>query len=63
MNLFVIYIGGRHDHSLIELHDMRFSLAHSIEDTYETLRSSWWGIPNSLHIDGWGILKYADGYD
>lgn len=60
MNLFVVYIGGSHAHSLIELHDIRFILANSIEDTYEPLRKSWWGIPASLHIDAWGILDYAD---
>lgn len=63
MNLFVIYIGGSHSKSLIELHDIRFVVADCIEDTYETLRKSWWGIPESLHLDAWGILNYADGYN
>lgn len=62
MHLFVIYIGGAHPQSLIELHDMRFVVANRIEDTYETLRQSWWGTPESLHLDAWGILNYADGY-
>ncbi|PWY55577.1 DUF1543 domain-containing protein [Legionella qingyii] len=62
MNLFVVYIGGCHPNSLIELHDLRFIVANSIEDTYDALRKSWWGIPKSLHIDAWGILKYADGH-
>lgn len=63
MNLFVVYIGGSHVNSLIELHDIRFIAANSIEDTYEVLRTGWWGVPTSLHIDAWGILKYADGYN
>jgi uncharacterized protein DUF1543 len=63
MHLFMIYIGGKHQNSLIELHDIRFVVAHSIEDTYETLRNSWWGVPKSLHLDCWGILKTVDGYD
>ncbi|KTC98742.1 DUF1543 domain-containing protein [Legionella feeleii] len=63
MYLFVIYIGGTHKQSLIELHDMRFVVANSIEDTYPSLRQSWWGIPTSLHLDAWGILDYADGYN
>ncbi len=63
MKLFVIYIGGAHDKSLIELHDMRFIAAKNIEDTYEQLRSSWWGVPDSLHLDAWGALEHADGYD
>lgn len=62
MYLFVIYIGGAHKCSLIELHDIRFVVGNTIEETYETLRQSWWGIPESLHLDAWGILNYADGY-
>lgn len=60
MNLFVIYIGGKITGSLIELHDMRFVIADTIEDTYEELRQSWWGESKSLHLDCWGILKSTD---
>lgn len=60
MKLFVIYIGGAHEKSLIELHDMRFVVANTIEETYDTLRQSWWGTPASLHLDAWGVLDYAD---
>lgn len=62
MQLFVIYIGGSHSQSLIELHDMRFVIASTIEETYDALRQSWWGIPTSLHLDAWGVLNYADGH-
>lgn len=48
MHLFVIYIGGSHSQSLIELHDMRFVIASTIEETYDALRQSWWGTPISL---------------
>jgi hypothetical protein len=63
MHLFVIYIGGSHSQSLIELHDMRFAIANNIEETYDILRQSWWGTPTSLHLDAWGILNYADGHN
>jgi hypothetical protein len=63
MHLFVIYIGGSHSQSLIELHDMRFMVANTIEETYEALRQSWWGIPTSLHLDAWGILHHVDGHN
>lgn len=63
MKLFVIYIGGSHPQSLIELHDIRFIVAEHLEETYELLKKSWWGTPKSLHIDAWGILTQADGYD
>lgn len=62
MKLFVIYIGGAHEKSLIELHDMRFVVANTIEETYDTLRQSWWGTPTSLHLDAWGVLDYADNH-
>lgn len=62
VKLFVIYIGGSHPDCLIELHDMRFIVAETIEETYDVLRKHWWGIPASLHIDAWGVLNYADGY-
>jgi hypothetical protein len=62
MKLFIIYIGGSHEKSLIELHDMRFVIADTIEQTYDELRNSWWGIPESLHLDAFGELKYADGH-
>ncbi len=61
--LFAIYIGGAHEKSLIELHDMRFVVAESIENTYPALKKSWWGTPESLHLDAWGALHHVDGYD
>ena len=38
--LYMIYIGGYIEGSLIELHDMRFVVASSIEETFPALRSS-----------------------
>lgn len=61
--LFVIYIGGGHERSFIELHDMRFVVAKTIEDTYGELKKSWWGKPESLHLDAWGTLHWADGHE
>lgn len=61
--LFGIYIGGAHEKSIIELHDMRFVVADSIEDTYEELKNTWWGTPESLHLDAWGVVRWADGYE
>lgn len=63
MNLFVVYVGGKTDTSLIEVHDIHFALGEHIEDTYDQLRKQWWGTPQSLHLDAWGILKCVDGYN
>ena len=62
MKLFAIYIGGIHEKALIELHDMRFVIAENIEATYDSLKAYWWGTPESLHLDDWGSLEYADGH-
>lgn len=63
MKLFAVYIGGEMQGANIELHDMRFVAAPSLEATYAELRRQWWGIPGSLHIDGWCELTRADGYE
>lgn len=61
--LFIITIGGNTTKSHVELHDVRFAINEKIEDTYAGLRKEWWGEPSSLHLDCWGELTWADGYD
>src|SRR5688572_13558434 len=63
MELFVVYVGGKTETSLIEVHDIHFAVGNKIEDTYEQLRNQWWGTPKSLHLDAWGIVKTVDDYD
>lgn len=63
MKLFALYIGGATETSMIELHDMRFVIATSLTDTYDELKRTWWGTPESLHIDCWGELTSADGHN
>ena len=62
MKLFAIYVGGEYERANIEIHDMRFVPAESLEETFEQLRNEWWGIPKSLHIDCWAQLSEVDGY-
>ncbi len=62
MKLFAIYIGGEMRGANIELHDMRFVTAESLDQTHEELRRQWWGTPHTLHIDCWSELSHADGY-
>jgi hypothetical protein len=63
MKLFAIYIGGKTDTSIIELHDMRFIIAEKIEETYPELIKQWWGSLKHLHLDCWGALTSADGHN
>jgi hypothetical protein len=61
--LFVFYIGGTVPGCHLELHDIRFAVGATAEDCWDTLRAQWWGTPDSLHLDAWGALTAANGYD
>ena len=63
MKLFMFYVGGNCGNSNVELHDVRFSIGEVAEDCYDDLRHQWWGEPTSLHLDCWGAVEQADGYD
>jgi Domain of Unknown Function (DUF1543) len=63
MKLFMVQVGGGVAHANTELHDIRFTIGAMIEDCYEDLRSQWWGDPKTLHLDCWGVVDQADGYD
>ena len=63
MKLYMFYIGGNCGNSNIELHDVRFSIAETPEACYDDLRRQWWGKPKSLHLDCWGSVEQADGFD
>jgi hypothetical protein len=63
MKLFMVYVGGSFANANTELHDVRFAVGETIEDCYEDLRAQWWGTPSSLHLDAWGPVLQADGYD
>jgi hypothetical protein len=59
----MFYVGGNFANSNIELHDVRFSIGETAEDCHEDLRRQWWGDPVSLHLDCWGAVEQADGFD
>lgn len=63
MKLFIVYVGGEVEQSNVELHDVRFCVGETIEDCYEDLKKQWWGTPESLHLDCWGSLEHANGYN
>lgn len=63
MKLFAIYIGGEHPAANIEVHDVRFVAAETLEATRPALLAQWWGKPGSLHIDCWSEITHADGFE
>ena len=60
--LFLVVLGGRANKANVELHDVRWVVGSKIEDTYEALRSDWFGSLKGLHIDSYKKIKYVDGY-
>jgi len=63
MKLYMFYVGGNCGNSNVELHDVRFSIGETPEDCHDDLRKQWWGDPGSLHLDCWGAVEQADGFD
>ncbi|WP_279046253.1 DUF1543 domain-containing protein [Cedecea davisae] len=62
MELYVFYVGGNAGKSNIEVHDVQFVAAEKPEDAWPALRSAWFGDKDKIHIDGFGKLRWADGY-
>lgn len=60
--LFAVYVGGMIEGCHVELHDVRFVIGERIEDCYDDLKAQWWGLSETLHLDAWGALTWADGY-
>jgi hypothetical protein len=63
VKLFMFYVGGSYRNSNVELHDVRFSVGDTAEACHDDLRTQWWGDPDSLHLDCWGQVEQADGFD
>ena len=63
LSLFIVVLGGRSLKSNIEIHDVRWVLGESIEDTFPELREQWIGKIRGLHIDSYKCIKYVDGYE
>lgn len=60
--LFVVMLGGKHPRAKIEVHDVVFAIADSLEATYPQLRQGWFGNPAGLHIDAWMCVDGVEGW-
>jgi hypothetical protein len=63
LKLFALYLGGKHPDANIEVHDVVFTIAESLEKTYPKLIASWFGNTKKLHIDSYLELSSVEGYD
>lgn len=60
--LFVVMLGGKHPRAKIEVHDVVFAIADSLEDAYPQLRRGWFGSTTGLHIDAWMRVDGVEGW-
>jgi hypothetical protein len=60
--LFVVMLGGKHPKAKIEVHDVAFVVAQSLEAAYPQLRQSWFGKAAGLHIDAWMAVDGVENY-
>lgn len=51
--LFIVMLGGKHPRAKIEVHDVAFVVADTLEAAYPQLRESWFGSAKGVHIDSW----------
>ncbi len=61
--LYMFYLGGNAGFSTIEVHDIQFVVDHNVEEAIPTLRQRWFGDPDKIHLDGYTVLNWADGFD
>ncbi len=61
--LFAVYLGGRADKCNIELHDVVFVVATTIEESYSLLARKWFGNLDGFHIDSYQEIKQVDGFE
>ena len=60
--LFLVVVGGRAPQANIELHDVRWVIGSTIEETFDDLRKSWFGSIKGLHIDSYKKISSIDGF-
>jgi hypothetical protein len=58
----MVVLGGRVATAHLELHDVRFVVGQTIDDTLPALRRQWFGSRRGLHLDSWMAVRFVDGY-
>ena len=60
-HLYLVVLGGRITGCNVELHDVRWVVGETIEDTIKTLKREWFGDKKGLHIDSYRKIQTVDG--
>ena len=61
--LHMFYLGGNAGRSNIEVHDIQFAVCDNYQEAVPALKAAWFGDADKIHIDGWQVVEWADGYD
>ncbi len=61
--LHMFYLGGNAGRSNIEVHDIQFAVCDDYREAVPALKAAWFGDADKIHIDGWQVVEWADGYD
>ena len=61
--LYMFYLGGNAGRSNIEVHDIQFAVCNNYQEAVPALKAAWFGDAGKIHIDGWQVIEWADGYD
>ncbi len=60
--LFIVMLGGKHPRARIEVHDVAFAVADTLQATYPQLRQAWFGSQAGRHIDSWMKVDGVEGW-
>lgn len=63
VRLYMFYVGGNAGKSNIEVHDIQFAAVERPEQAWGLLREAWFGDKDKIHLDGYSVIAWADGYD
>ncbi len=58
----MVLLGGKHRAAKIEVHDIAFAVADSLDDARPQLLAQWFGERKGVHVDAWMQIEGADGY-
>lgn len=61
--LYMISLGGKIAGANIEVHDVQFVIAPSIEAAMPLVKGHWYGNGLKLHMDSYVTINGADGYE
>lgn len=60
--LYMISIGGKAEKANIEVHDVQFVIADTVEDVIPVIKENWYGRDFKLHMDSYKAIEGIPGW-